>query len=82
MNEGSPDRKKKFYEVKYKIPMKWTKKFNPDDIVPVKDKLKSAIHSEFGMVNSVLPKKKGKAKANKAKSFIYNQPQIIGSPRG
>ena len=26
--------KDKFYEVKYKIPTKWTKKFNLDDIVP------------------------------------------------
>ena len=40
--------KDKFYEVKYKIPTKWTKKFNLDDIVPHRDKLLPPIMEECG----------------------------------
>ena len=40
--------KDKFYEVKYKIPTRWTKKFNLDDIVPYRDKLLPPIMEECG----------------------------------
>ena len=48
--------KQRFYEVKYKIPTKWTKKFNVDDIVPHIDKLLPPVKDEIGMVNNPLPK--------------------------
>ena len=38
--------------------MKWTKKFNVDDIVPHREKLESAIQKEGGMVNNYMKKKK------------------------
>ena len=47
----------RFYEIKYKIPTKWTKKFNINDVLPVSDKVKiPPIIDEFGRVNDPLPK--------------------------
>lgn len=49
-------KQQRFYEVKYKIPSKWTKKFNLNDVIPYADKLLPSIVDEFGMVNDPLPK--------------------------
>ena len=66
LTQKVPNKYERINEIKYKIPMKWTKKFNVDDIVPHKEKLNSAIISEGGMVNNYL-KLKRKLMAKKCK---------------
>ena len=57
-----PNKYETITEIKYKIPMKWTKKFNVDDIVPHKEKLETAIQKEGGLVNNYMKRKKLKKK--------------------
>ena len=60
-----PNKYERINEIKYKIPNKWTKKFNVDDIVPHKEKLQSAIVDEGGMVNNYLKLRKKISKKKK-----------------
>ncbi|CAI2376110.1 unnamed protein product [Moneuplotes crassus] len=65
-----PNKYETVTEIKYKIPMKWTKKFNVDDIVPHKEKLSSAIQKEGGMVNNYMKMKRKKLMKKKKSGKI------------
>ena len=58
LTQTVPNKYERINEIKYKIPNKWTKQFNVDDIVPHREKLQSAIIDEGGMVNNYLKLKK------------------------
>jgi hypothetical protein len=76
-----PNKYETINEIKYKIPMKWTKKFNVDDIVPHKDKLQSAIASEGGMVNNYMKiKRKNNIKKRKVSGKLSESVQPPQSP--
>ena len=72
LTQKVPNKYERINEIKYKIPMKWTKKFNVDDIVPHKEKLQSAIVSEGGLVNNYI-KMKRKLMAKKGKNKISDR---------
>ena len=59
------NKRDRFYEIKYKIPTQWTKKFNMEDIVPLKDKLISAVYNEQGRVNNPIPRAKRLRRKNR-----------------
>jgi hypothetical protein len=58
LTQRLPNKYERITEIKYKIPMKWTKKFNIDDIVPHREKLETAIINEGGMVNNYMKMKR------------------------
>ena len=72
LTQKIPNKYERINEIKYKIPMKWTKQFNVDDVVPHKDKLDSAIINEGGMVNNYM-KMKRKLQAKKRKKSVINK---------
>jgi hypothetical protein len=79
LTQKLPNKYERINEIKYKIPMKWTKRFNIDDIVPHKEKLKSAIASEGGMVNNYLRMKK-KLNAKRKKKIPDRLSETVQPP--
>lgn len=78
LTQTIPNKYEIINEIKYKIPNKWTKKFNVDDIVPYKDKLQSAIIEEGGMVNNYLKLRQKMSKRKKKKTASEKLTETIG----